>query len=226
MPVHNAGELTIPRTTDSLAFDILGLRVGESYSEQSMFDSLKLRLDDLKYLSEMKEKDWSNDVTYFHNVETGNPVYYVKRNTSLIPEFENIRLNEAFFHMTPDGFLYEISVLSDFKEYDVDSANYLFRSITAELAGSLGEPVYTRPQMHDSKHLSFKTGKIEKMHGEDNLTFQTSSWSDGTRQMEFGYISTVPNSCSFSLKLKDEALSRMMESNDETAKASDTESER
>lgn len=211
VPEHNAGERAIPRTTDSLALDILGIRLGDCYSEQSLFDSLKLRMEGLKYLSEMKGKDWTDDVPYFHRMERSYPLYYVHRQQSLIPGLGNIRLNGAFFHMTPDGVLYEISVSEDLKEHDIDSADYLFRSITAELAESFGDPFYSSPQMRKSRFLSFKTGKIEERYEENTLTFQTSKWSDGTRLLEFGYISTFPDSCRFSLKLKDEALSRMIE---------------
>lgn len=210
-PVHNGQEWTMPHTTDSLALDIFGLRLGEYYSEQSLFDTLKLRMDGLDYLSEMKVDNWRKDAFYFLQIEGSDRIYFVGRKHGTLLDLGSIPLNRAFFYTTPDGILYMISVSQDYQEYDRNSADYLYKSTTAELAKSFGDPVYTRPQINESKYYSFKTRRIKYDYDEGTLDYQTSSWSDGIRRLDFGYIGMAPNSYLFSLEFKDETLSQIIE---------------
>ena len=203
---------TMPRTTDSLAFEIFGLRLGDTYSEQSLFDTLRLHIDGLKRLSEMKGDDWVKDTPQFLRLKDDSLVYGAGRLSNSILDLGGIPLYSTLLYTTPEGVLYEISVSQSSRadKYDRNTAEVKFKAATAELAKSLGSPVLRHSPLRESKYFSFRKGTIEHVFEGDTLEYHESMWSDGSRQLTFGYESSFSPEPYFFLRLEDKAISREM----------------
>ena len=207
-------------TTDSLGLDVMGLKLGETYSEKGLFDALKSRITDLQPLSERKTKDWQLKTPYFLRLK--NPDAYVVcwEKTVELLGIKGIPWERLSLYTTPEGVLYEIS-LSSSEFNDIRSVDSLFRNTIPPFVQSFGTPVYGRMTTPATKYLSFKTGKIERKNEVTAPPF-SATWYDGTRELEIYYFGGFDNSVflpsSLTIRFEDKSIKTAIMSNGQTTK--------
>ena len=202
-------------TTDSLGFDILGLKLGETYSENGLFNALKTQITDLKPLFERKTKDWQLKTPYFLRLKNRDVYVVCWEKTVELLGIKGIPWERLSLYTTPEGVLYEIS-LSSSEFNDLRSVDSLFRNAIPPFVQSFGTPVYGRMTTPATKYLSFKTGKIEQKKEVSSPPF-SATWYDGTRELEIYYfsgldISDIPPG-SLTIRFEDKSIKTAIESN-------------
>ena len=207
------------RTTDSLAFDMLGLRLGETYAGNDLFDTLKSRITDLTTFD-----DWHFKTPYFHHSDKDILTYYVNWHLGSEPyDFNGILWAFLFLDTTPEGVLYEIS-LHSMPLGDKASVESAFKNITSQLAQSFGDPVYEYHYLrkHATKFLSFRTGRIEQTEEEVSSTPYSATWFDGFRELSIYDDSLFGDSSptSLNLRFEDKSIKSTMVSPEQETKQS------
>lgn len=71
-------------TTDSLCLDILGLRLGETYSEEDVFDILASRIDSLIRLQDMRGNNLIHDNPHMVRINKDGIIFAIARGAVLL----------------------------------------------------------------------------------------------------------------------------------------------